>query len=212
MDPSAGEPPDKPGFHRAKKQLAPLGPAPGALHIVQNPFELGGGKVGVDNQTGFPADGIGQASLLQAVAIFRGPAALPDNGIAYRLSGSFVPDDGGFPLVGDADSGDIGCGSPQLTHGLRSHTELGSPDLPGIVLHPAGVGKDLRKFLLCGAADPALPVKQDTAIAGSPRIKRHHVLCHSGSSSIKSGISCLYHSTKTGKREGGIGTVLYRIR
>ena len=178
MDPPAGEPPDKPGLHRAEEQLPPPGPFPRALHMVQYPLELGGGKIGVDDQPRLLADGLRQPPFLQSVAVLRGPAALPDDGVVYGLPGGPVPDDGGLPLVGDADGGDIGGGRPQLAHGLRGHAQLGGPDLPGVMLHPSRLGEYLCKFLLGGAADPALPVEENAAVAGGPRVERHHVLCH----------------------------------
>ena len=48
-----------------------------------------------------------QAVALHLVAEAGGAAVLPDDGVADRLAGLAVPDDGGFALVGDADGGDV---------------------------------------------------------------------------------------------------------
>ena len=180
MDFSAGELPDEPGLHGAEEQLSPLGPLPGAGDVVQDPLELGAGEVGVHHQPGLPADGVGMAGGLELIAVAAGPAALPDDGVAHRLAGGLVPDDGGLPLVGDADGGDIGGGSADLAHGLHRDAQLGGPDLIGVVLHPAGFGKDLGKFLLGRAAHLPLLVKEDAAVAGGPGVKGHDVSGHSG--------------------------------
>ena len=175
MDPAAGEFPDEPGLHRAKQELSPLRPLPGVGDVVQDPLELGGGEVGVDHQPRALPEPVREPPLLQFVAEPAGAAALPDDGVVHRLAGNPVPDDGGLPLVSDADSGDVPRFSSHLSHSLHSHPQLGGPDLVGVVLHPAGLGEDLGEFLLGHAADRALPVKQDAAVAGGAGIQGHHV-------------------------------------
>jgi hypothetical protein len=41
-------------------------------------------------------------------ALIRGTAVLPDNRIRQRLAGLFIPDDGGFALIGDTDCQNFG--------------------------------------------------------------------------------------------------------
>ncbi|MNV81194.1 hypothetical protein D3C71_1748430 [compost metagenome] len=48
-----------------------------------------------------------QAVTLELFADVGGAAALPDDGVVNRFAGLFFPDDGGFTLVGDADTGDL---------------------------------------------------------------------------------------------------------
>ena len=73
----------------------------------EQPGDLGGGKVGVDDQTGALADESFAAGRLQLLADGRRAAVLPDDGVAYRAAGLAVPHDGGFTLVGDADGGEL---------------------------------------------------------------------------------------------------------
>src|SRR5690625_3937866 len=79
-----------------------------------------------------------------------GTCVLPDDRVVNGLTGSFLPDDSGFALVGDADGGNFaGC---QVRLGQRSRTDLSgiTPDLLGVVLHPAGFRNDLLVLDLIG--------------------------------------------------------------
>ena len=164
MGAAAGQLPDQPGLHRAKQQLPGLGPRPHAGHVVQDPFQLGGREVCVDDQARFLPERLGQPFGFQLVAQGAGAAALPDDGMADRFPRLPIPDDGGLPLVGDADGRDLGRASPDLVHGRKRHAQLGGPDLVRVVLHPAGFGEILGELLLCHTAHPPGLVKQDAAV------------------------------------------------
>ena len=71
-----------------------------------------------------------------------------------------VPDDGGLPLVGDADALDVADLHPGLGDDLHHHRVLAGPDLHGVVLHPALMGVDLLKFPLLDADDVLLVVNR----------------------------------------------------
>ena len=47
MNGAVGELPPQPTVHRAEEKLSPPGPLPPGVDFVQDPFQLGGGKVGV---------------------------------------------------------------------------------------------------------------------------------------------------------------------
>ena len=178
MDPAAGELPDEPGVHGAEEELTALRPVPGAGDVVEDPLDLGAGEIGVCHEARALLELRGVALGLEGVTVGAGAAALPDDGVADRLAGGLVPDDGGLPLVGDADGGDAGGRGPDFPHGLHRYAQLGGPDLPGVVLHPAGLGEDLGELLLRTAAHPALPVEQDAPVAGGPGVKSHDIFCH----------------------------------
>ena len=175
---AAGQLPDQPGLHGAKHQLPGLGLFPRAFHIVQDPLQLGGGEVGINNQSGLFPNHLGVAFGFQLVAVFAGAAALPHNSVIDRLTGVAVPHDGGLALVGDADSGNILGSGTDLVHGRERYAQLGSPNLVGIMLDPARLGEILGKFFLGHAANFAVVVKQDAAVRGRSGVKRHNVLFH----------------------------------
>lgn len=172
---SAGQLPDEPGLHGAEEQFSPLGPFAGAGDMIQYPLELSGRKIGVDDEAGLLPEFLRQAPGFQLVAVFAGAAALPDDGVADGLPGLLVPDDGGLPLVGDADGGDVLGSGADFVHGREGHAQLGGPDLIGVVLHPAGSRVILGKFLLRDAADLTRFVEQDTAVRGGSGVQRHDV-------------------------------------
>ena len=175
MDTAAGEVPDQPGVNGTEEQFALLGTLTGAGDIVQQPLDLGAGEVSVGNQTGLLADGIAIATGNQIVDDIGGTAALPDNGVVDGFAGCLIPDDGGFTLVGDADTGNVICFHTQLFHSVLGNFQGGAPDFHSIVLDPAGLREDLTEFSLCGGADIACMIKQNAAGTGSTLIQGHDI-------------------------------------
>ena len=197
VDLAAGQLPDEPRLHRAEQQVAALGTRTHAGHVVQDPLELCGREVGVDDQPGLLPDQVGQAAGLQLVAVLACAAALPDNGVVDRLAGVTVPDDGRLALVRDADGGDVLRRRADLVHGRQRHAELGRPDLVGVMLDPAGLGEILGELLLRNAAHLAPGVKKDAAVGRGARVQRHDIflLCHRGFSFLQQKIDpCLYYT------------------
>ena len=178
VDGAAGELPEQPGVHRAEEEAALVGQGPGPLHMVQEPLDLGGREVGVGDQSGGPPDVLPQALLQQGVHHGGGAAALPDDGVVDGASGLLVPEDGGLPLVGDADGGNVGRVHAGLGQHLHHDAVLGGPDLHGVVLHPALPGIVLGELLLGGAHDALLPVKEDGPGAGSALIQGQQIGRH----------------------------------
>ena len=176
MDPAAGQLPDEPGLHRAEQQPPGLGLFPRTGHVVQDPFQFGGGEVCVNDQTRLCPEGLGQAPRLEFVAVGAGAAALPDDGMIDRLPGLPVPDDGGLALVRDADSRDVRRAGPDLVHGRERHAQLRGPDLVCVMLHPARLREILGELFLSHAAHLARLVEQDAAVRGRPGIQRHDIV------------------------------------
>ena len=153
MNPSAGQLPDEPGFYGSEQQFPSLGGNHGTGDVFQNPMDFGGGKIGVNHQPGFLPDGFRQSRCPQMTANVRCPAALPNDGVAHRLTGVFIPHNGRFPLVGDANGGNV-CGAGTNTgKRLPGNGQLSFKNFIRIVLHPAGLWENLGKFLLRHSAD-----------------------------------------------------------
>ncbi len=180
MDGAAGKFPDEPGIHRPEEQLPLPGPLPGAGDCIQNPFQLGGGKIGVHQKAGVLLDVGGKLFIRQQLlADGGGAAALPDDGVADRPPGVPFPNDGGFPLVGDADAGNLLGVDAALGQHLHQHPVLGGVDFHGVVLHPAGMGVVLGKFLLGQPHNVLLLVKEDGPRAGGALVQGDDILLHS---------------------------------
>ena len=166
MDSTACEFPDQPGVYCAEKQFSLFRFFSCTFHIVQNPGNFGGRKIGIGNESGLPADDLVKTVLFQLFHHLCSTAALPYNGIVYRFSRDTIPHDSGFALIGNADCGDVPGLCTGHCHGLHGHRQLGRPDFHGIVLHPAGLGINLVELLLGNTADLATFVKQDTPGTG----------------------------------------------
>ena len=123
---AAGQPPDQEAVDRAGEKLAALGALARAFHIVEQPGDLGAGKIGVEQQAGLFREFLLQPLLLQLLAERRGAAVLPDDGVVDRLAGRLVPDDDGLALVGDADRRDVGraCSLAAFSASLQVETTL----------------------------------------------------------------------------------------
>ena len=74
--------------------------------------------------------------------------------------------------------GDVGV-KLRLRKGLLGRVQLRGPDFSRIVLHPAGLGKDLTEFFLGQRDDAPAVVEHDGARAGGALIERQNVL-HAG--------------------------------
>ncbi len=157
--------PDQPGVHRAEGELAARRAGARAGHVVQDPAELAGGEVGVDDQARLALDHPAVARLLPLVAEARGAAILPHDRVVDRLARAAVPHDRGFALVGDADGRDVRGLHVRLREHLGGDVALGRPDLARVVLDPARLREHLAEFLLRDSDDAAGVVEQDGARA-----------------------------------------------
>jgi len=107
---------------------------------------------------------------------FRGPAALPDNRIVKGPAGPAVPDEGGLPLVGDPNGGDLTGGYPGLPQSPLSGFFLGSPDVQRVMLHPPRPGINLPELLGGKAYDLPPAVEDYGPRTRRPLIQSHDVL------------------------------------
>ena len=178
MHPAACHPVYKPGIHGTKKQLAFFRFFLCSVHVLQDPFDLGTGEIGVDQQARFLRHRFVQPIRLQPIADGGGPAALPHDGVAHRASGGTLPQDGRLPLVGDTQSRDLLGVDVGGIHRLRQSPLLRGPDLHGIVLHPAGLGIDLAEGILGAGHDGSGPVEQDGPGTGGPLVQCHDISLH----------------------------------
>ena len=104
---AAGQPPQKECVDGAEGELAGLRRGARAGHIVEQPGDLAGGKIRIEQQSGLGRDLRLVPALAQRLAQWRGAAILPDNRVVNRLAGGALPDHRGLALIGDADAGDV---------------------------------------------------------------------------------------------------------
>jgi len=172
---AVGELPHQPAVHRAKGQLAALGRIACAGHMVQQPLQLGAREVGVHQQARLSLDGGGMAFASQLGAGGLGAAVLPDDSVVHGLARLAVPQHRGFALVGDAHRAHGAGRNARFGQRIARGGELGAPDLQRVVLHPAGLGVDLRQLQLRLGHDVAAFVKHDAAGAGGALVEGEQV-------------------------------------
>jgi len=131
--------------------------------VVEQPAELGAGKIRIEQQPGFLAE-VRRASLLfQRGAEVGGAAILPDDGAVQRPAGAAVPEQRRLALVGQADRRDVFAGEIGLGHGAERGAARGLPQIARVVFDPAGPRVVLGEFLLRAGHGAAAPVKDDRA-------------------------------------------------
>jgi hypothetical protein len=168
---AAREAPDEPRVDGAEHQFALLGPLSRPRHVVQNPFDLRGAEIGVDDQPRPFPDEFGLPLGLQPVAVLRGAAILPDDGVVDRFFGLRIPHDRGLPLVGDADARDVQAVDVDGRDRLGDHRSLRRPYLVRVVFHPSRLGEYLRELPLCHRAYLPFPVEYDRTGTARPLIQ-----------------------------------------
>src|SRR5438270_11643472 len=104
---AAGESPDQEGIDGAEEDFAAFGSGAKARVAFQQVRDLGAGEIGIEQEAGPLTKQRLMAGRFQPFADRGADAALPDDGVGHWFSGGLFPEDGGFALVGNADSGDV---------------------------------------------------------------------------------------------------------
>ena len=162
--------------HRAKAQFALFCARAGFGHGIQQPLQLGTGKIGVGDQPRAVAHHVAQSVALQSLDEWRGAAALPDDGVVEGLLRLALPQKRCLALAGDAHSLDVFEAHAAFFHGLARGFDLAGEDVVRAVFHPAGLGVELRKLNAVRGHRLAVSVKEHRAGTGSPLIERQYVL------------------------------------
>ena len=182
MHAAVGQLPDQPGIDGAERQFAVARALPGPRHVVQQPLQLGGGKIRIQHQSGLALDQRLMSLPAQLVAALGRTAVLPDDGAGHGLAGDAVPQHRGLALVGDADR-DGGRARITVAHqrGGRprqagpGHGQLRLPDVLGVVLDPARTGEQLGELLLGDGDDLPGMIDQQGARTGRALVQRKDI-------------------------------------
>jgi len=124
---AGGQMPDEPAIYRAEQQLAPLRLLLRAGDAVEQPANFGPGKIRVEQQARTGAECRFMPFGLQPLADGVRLPGLPYDRVGDRLAGCFVPDDGRFALVRNADARDLREGNASLLHGIAHRLQRGVP-------------------------------------------------------------------------------------
>ena len=146
---AAGEPPQQETVDGAEGEPAGLRLRARAVHVIEQPGDLAGGKIRIEQQPGLGGDLRLMAGAAQRIAKIRGAAVLPDDGVVDRLAAGAVPDNRGFALIGDADAGDVARAKPGLAPSPRARSR------PSPARFPRGRARPSRAPDRSGAAPAA---------------------------------------------------------
>ena len=178
-----GERPDEPRVDGAEGQLAGFGVFARAFHVVEDPLDLAGGEVGVGHEARLVGDDARRLRIGRQLVDDGGrAAALPHDGVAHGPARLAVPHDGGLALVRDADAVDVLCAQVVRHQKLGERAQLRRQDVARVVLHPAGLGVDLRERVLHRIDDASVRVDEHGARRGGTLVERYDVLWHACSS------------------------------
>ncbi len=163
---AAGQPPQQERVDRAEREPTRFRRGARALDMVEQPGELGGGEIRIEQQPRRRGDHLLVAGASQRRAGVDRAPILPNDRVVDWAAGLPIPDDRGLTLIGDADR----CNVAGIRAGHRQRIAHGRerrrPDLFWIVLHQAGRGIDLRDLLLRTGDRRQRSVEQDRARRG----------------------------------------------
>jgi hypothetical protein len=173
---SAGEVPDDPGVNVAEDGIAALGRFAYTCNVVENPLHFGTGEVGGQGEADLFAEPVLADVAFKLFTDFVGAGVLPDDGVVEWFAGIFVPNDGGFALIGDTNSNDVGGGEVAFLHRAFDDVLGARPNFHGIMFHPAWFGIDLFVFQLVAADRLASVVEDHAAGTGCTLVNRGYVI------------------------------------
>src|SRR5207237_6734088 len=127
----------------SEQQLARGCLFPRPRNIFKQPSQLQTAEVRAQWQSRLGPEAVLPALAGKARDIFRNPRVLPNNRIGNRLARFALPQDRGFPLIGDADRGQIRSAQPSLLQSRGNHFFRAPLDFQGIMFHPTWLWEDL---------------------------------------------------------------------
>ena len=139
---AAGQPPQQKTVDGAEGELACVGSRARAVHIVEQPGDLAGGEIRIEQQPGLGGDlrlvAGARASASQKSAVRRSCQTMA---LWIGLPRGAVPDDRGLALIGDADAGDVfGRRAPPWPCASRTVATVAAQISSGSCSTPPGAG------------------------------------------------------------------------
>ena len=139
--------------------------------LVQEPFDLGSRKIGVEHQAGCLPYQVEVARFLERLTACGRASVLPDDRFVAGDTGALVPQNNRLTLIGDADRSDglIDDGG-EFSKGRNDCL----PDLLGVVLDPTGLRKMLGELSVGEAEWCTRLVNGERANAGGAGVDTDH--------------------------------------
>ena len=152
------------GVDGAEGEMARFRQRPRALHVVEQPGDLGGGEIGIEQQAGLPASPSASWPALsgarQASAVRRSCQTMA-RWIGLPVRRSQTTDVSRWLVMPMAAM--PAAVSPAAAMRLTGGLDRGAPDVLGVVLHPPRLRVVLRELALAQAADGQIGPEDDGA-------------------------------------------------
>jgi hypothetical protein len=148
---AAGKPPQQEAVDSAEGELACFGGRARPVDVFEQPGDLAGGEIGIEQQPRLGGNLRLVAAFAQQVAKLGGAPVLPDDRVVDRFAGGALPDHRGFALIGDADASDLARIKARPGNRFAYAGDGGGPDCFRVVFDQAGRRIDLVQLVL-GAA------------------------------------------------------------
>jgi len=128
----------QPAIHSADAQVSGLLSGRRLRVVIEQPADLAGTEIRIENQPGAMGPVVGIGSALPGAAQIAGAAVLPDQGWAHRNAIAAAPEHRGFPLIGDATGANsTALRITELALQRLQGLQLALPDVQRLLLHPA---------------------------------------------------------------------------
>src|SRR6478609_8760371 len=171
---AAGDAPQKEAVDGPARQFATFGARAGSRHVVEDPGNLRGGKIRIEEKTGPRLDHRLGAFSGELCAFVGRSAVLPDDSTVDRLPSLPVPHHHGFALVGNPNGGDAyNVGGAQRLSRYRNSI---LPDLLGLVLDMPWCRIMLLNFTLYHGDGASLGIEQNRTRRSRALVDRQHMI------------------------------------
>ena len=142
---AARELPNQIAIDVAEGKFASFGEFTGTANVVEDPTDLEAAEIGGEGKTGFISEAVLTTLCGERCDVRFNACVLPHDGVVNDMTSLAIPDNCGFPLVGDADRRKVSGLQTFLLHAFANNFPCSPPDFVRVVLNPAR----LRKICSC---------------------------------------------------------------
>src|SRR5690606_1060392 len=168
--------PDQVTIDRPERKLLCLRLTARIRHVIQDPYELACGEIGIDPEAGVLDNQRFQTFFDQLAAVRRRAAVLPHDRGIDAFARRALPDQRRLTLVRDAERCEFLRRHPAVRDHLFHHFEDRLPYFLRVVFHPTGLRIELRELLLRGRYRSGPSIENDGTAAAGALVDREEVV------------------------------------
>ena len=176
--PAGGQIPHEPTVDGAEGEFAALSAAARSRHMLEQPGELRGREVGIEQKPRAARDLRLVAGRAQRCAELRRAPILPDDRTGNRFTAATIPKYGSLALIREAERGHVGTCGASLGEYLGDEGQLLLPDLARVMLDPARLREVLGDGALSARDCSAVMIKENGARTCRALVERKNEVAH----------------------------------